>query len=170
MVSLRGGGSIFLIIFLIINTQVIVTLQSQLSENQCIGQLYLTDADSSPLYFMCFISFKHRSLIYKQTDVYQSQVMCGILARFQGKIIIFIALTCCAQNKLGVCKSILLKQLLYYTNILEGSLCLVAWQARYMVVCLCVCVSVCVECYSCSRVNEVQVRVSIGVQSCFLGY
>ncbi len=34
-------------------------------------------------------------------------------------------------------------------------------QARYTVVC---CVSVCVyiECYSCSRINEVQVRVSIG--------
>ncbi len=29
-------------------------------------------------------------------------------------------------------------------------------------VCLCVCVSVCVDCYSCSRINEVQVRVSIG--------
>ena len=26
----------------------------------------------------------------------------------------------------------------------------------------CVCVSVCVECYGCSRINEVQVRVSIG--------
>ncbi len=41
-------------------------------------------------------------------------------------------------------------------------------QSRYTVVCLCVCVSVClcvcvsVECYSCSRINEVQVRVSIG--------
>ena len=31
-------------------------------------------------------------------------------------------------------------------------------QARYTVVCLCVCV----DCYSCSRINEVQVRVSIG--------
>ncbi len=34
-------------------------------------------------------------------------------------------------------------------------------QARYTVVCLCVClcvgVSVCVDCYSCSRINEVQV-------------
>ncbi len=28
-------------------------------------------------------------------------------------------------------------------------------------VCLCVCVSVCVDCYSCSRINEVQVQVSI---------
>ncbi len=35
-------------------------------------------------------------------------------------------------------------------------------QARYTVVCLCVCLSVCVDCYSCSRINEVQVRVSIG--------
>ena len=37
--------------------------------------------------------------------------------------------------------------------------------ARYMVVCLCVqsvCACVCVDCYSCSRINEVQVRVSIG--------
>ncbi len=38
--------------------------------------------------------------------------------------------------------------------------------ARYTVVCLCVClsvcVSVCVDCYSSSRINEVQVRVSIG--------
>ncbi len=34
----------------------------------------------------------------------------------------------------------------------------------------CVCVSVCVDCYSCSRINEVQVRVSIGFQSCFLGW
>ncbi len=25
-----------------------------------------------------------------------------------------------------------------------------------------VCLSVCVDCYSCSRINEVQVRVSIG--------
>ncbi len=31
-------------------------------------------------------------------------------------------------------------------------------QARYTVVCLCVCV----DCYSCSRMNQVQVRVSIG--------
>ncbi len=38
-------------------------------------------------------------------------------------------------------------------------------QARYTVVCLCVCVSVCVDCYSCSRINEVQVRVSIGTSS-----
>ncbi len=39
-------------------------------------------------------------------------------------------------------------------------------QARYTVVCLCVCVcvclSACVDCYSCLRINEVQVRVSIG--------
>ncbi len=33
-------------------------------------------------------------------------------------------------------------------------------QARYTVVC--VCLSVCVDCYSCSRMNQVQVRVSIG--------
>ena len=35
-------------------------------------------------------------------------------------------------------------------------------QARYTVACLCVCLSVCVDCYSCSRMNQVQVRVSIG--------
>ena len=29
-------------------------------------------------------------------------------------------------------------------------------------VCVCVCLSVCVDCYSCSRMNQVQVRVSIG--------
>ena len=36
-------------------------------------------------------------------------------------------------------------------------------QARYTVVCLCVfvCVCVCVDCYSCSSINEVQVRVSM---------
>ncbi len=34
-------------------------------------------------------------------------------------------------------------------------------------VCLSVCVSVCVDC---SRINEVQVRVSIGFLSCFLGF
>ncbi len=43
-------------------------------------------------------------------------------------------------------------------------------QARYTVVCLCVCVSVCVDRYSCSRMNQVQVRISIGFQSCLLGY
>ena len=33
----------------------------------------------------------------------------------------------------------------------------------FVCVCVCVCLSVCcVECYSCSRINEVQVRVSIG--------
>ena len=35
-------------------------------------------------------------------------------------------------------------------------------QARYMVVYLCVYLSVCVDGYSCSRINEVQVRVSEG--------
>ncbi len=35
-------------------------------------------------------------------------------------------------------------------------------QATYTVVCLCVCLSVCVDCDSCLRINEVQVRVSIG--------
>ena len=37
-------------------------------------------------------------------------------------------------------------------------------QARYTIVCLyvCVSVSVCVDCCSCSRINEVYVRVSIG--------
>ncbi len=34
-------------------------------------------------------------------------------------------------------------------------------QARYTVVCVCICLSVCVDCYSCSRINEVQVGVSI---------
>ncbi len=34
-------------------------------------------------------------------------------------------------------------------------------QARYAVVCLCA--SVCVDCYSCSRINQVQVRVSSNV-------
>ncbi len=34
-------------------------------------------------------------------------------------------------------------------------------QARYTVVCWCVCV----DCYSCSRINEVQVRVSIDFNS-----
>ncbi len=45
-------------------------------------------------------------------------------------------------------------------------LCLGAYaQARYTVLCLCVCLSVCLSvclgCYSCSGINEVQVRVSI---------
>ena len=35
-------------------------------------------------------------------------------------------------------------------------------QARYTVVCVCVCLSVCLGCYSCSGINEVQVSVSIG--------
>ncbi len=52
------------------------------------------------------------------------------------------------------------------------SLCLNAHaQARYTIVCLCVCVyvcvclSVCVDCYSCSRINKVKVRVCIGFYS-----
>ena len=36
--------------------------------------------------------------------------------------------------------------------------------------CLCVGLSVFVDCYSCSSINEVQVRVSIGFQSCFLDF
>ncbi len=53
-----------------------------------------------------------------------------------------------------------------YTRILDYLfLCLGAHaQARYTVVCLCicVCVCVCVDCFSCSRIYEVPVRVSIG--------
>ncbi len=33
-----------------------------------------------------------------------------------------------------------------------------------------VCLYVCVDCYSCSRMNQVQVRVSIGFLSCLLGF
>ncbi len=52
--------------------------------------------------------------------------------------------------------------LLQYTTKILKLLCLGAYaQARYTVVCLCVCV----DCYSCSRINEVQVRVSIGFYS-----
>ena len=52
--------------------------------------------------------------------------------------------------------------------VIDSLLCLGAHaQARYMVVCLCLCV--CVDCYRCSRMNQVQVRVSIGFLSCLLG-
>ncbi len=56
--------------------------------------------------------------------------------------------------------TVVCRQLGYSTtgNVLSF-LCLGAHaQARYTVVC----VSVCVDCYSCSGINEVQVRVSIG--------
>ncbi len=36
--------------------------------------------------------------------------------------------------------------------------------------CSCVCVSVCVDCYSCSRINEVQVRVYIASSHVFLDF
>ena len=50
-----------------------------------------------------------------------------------------------------------------------------ASQVRYTVVTLCVCVCLCVcrlrtAIYSCSRINKVQVRVSIGFYSCFLEF
>ena len=35
--------------------------------------------------------------------------------------------------------------------------------------CVCVCLY-CVEYFSCSMINEVQVRVSVGFLSCFLGF
>ncbi len=42
------------------------------------------------------------------------------------------------------------------------SLCLGVHAQASVFVCVSVCMSVCVDCYSCSVINEVQVRVSIG--------
>ncbi len=37
-------------------------------------------------------------------------------------------------------------------------------------VCLCVCLHACVDCYSCFMINEMKVRASLGIQSRFLDF
>ena len=43
-------------------------------------------------------------------------------------------------------------------------------QRGIRIVCLCVCLHACVDCYSCFMINEMKVRASLGIQSRFLDF
>ena len=71
-----------------------------------------------------------------------------------------------SQHCMLTCQSLLLLRVYSVTVIMPRCAC--ASEVYGSVVCVCVCVCVCacvcvrVDCYSCSRINEVQVRAFIG--------